>query len=529
MRFFSRLSFRLLAFNLLLVFLPIAGLLYLDTYEKQLLEAQERSMVQQGRLLSAALSGRGPLEHEEVERVLEQLNRRLEARLRIIDRHRAVLSDTSRMGPREKRVAAPAPAVTVPSTARRSLLYRLGASLNDLARKIWSPPEAPASNEPEEAQPGGLDGKEIRAALAGRYGRATRVTPGQRSVTLSSAIPIESAGQVVGVVVVSQSTYHILQDLYAIRLRIAEVCALSLVVALVLSLLVSATIARPLRRLRDEAEAILDRRGRLKGPFRALKRQDEIGDLARSLEELTLRLEEHVRGLEAFASDVAHELKNPLASIRTATEMLSEVHDSEERRRFLTVVLEEVARMESQLSEIAEITRIDARLEAEEQEPVPVNGLLEQIAERFRMRESGRVRFVIEQPTNIVTVRASPARLTQVFENILDNAASFSPNGGCVLVSLTRSNEGAAVVRVSDEGPGIPPAHESRIFDRFFSYRPESGRERDRLHAGLGLAIVQAIVEGYGGGVAATNNPDRGATFTVRLPASRTGTFARVV
>ena len=522
---FSRISTRLLAFNLLLVFLPVAGLLYLDAYEKQLLEAQERSMVQQGRVLSAALSGRGRLQREEVERVLRQLNLRLDSRLRVVDRDGTILGDTSLLGPREKKAAAP----PASAPARKNLLYRIGAFLVDLPKRLSPPVEPPPSPDREETPGGRLDGREVRAALSGRYGNATRVSPEQRSVTLSSAIPIESDGAAVGAAVVSQSTYRILQDLYAIRLRIAKVCAASAAVALILSLFVSATIARPLRALRDEAAAILDRRGRLRGTFRGIARRDEIGDLARALEELTVRLEDRQRGLESFASDVAHELKNPLASIRSAAEMLSEVRDPEERRRFLAVILEEVARMEQQVSQLAEVTRIDAGLEAEEQAAVPLNGLLSRIAERFRMRENGRVRFEITQPEQVLAVRASPARMTQVFENLFDNAASFSPDGGSVRVALARSPDGSVAVTVSDEGPGIPAAHHARIFDRFFSYRPEGAGEPGRLHTGLGLAIVRAIVEGYGGTVAATNNPDRGAAFTVRMPASRTGVFRQPV
>jgi two-component system sensor histidine kinase ChvG len=513
-RFLSRISIRLLAFNLLLVFLPAAGLLYLDIYEKQLLEAQERSMVQQGRVLAGALSGRETPSREDVERVLRQLNRRLDARLRVVDRDGVVLGDTSRLGPRLAKPGAPE---TPP--ARKSVLYRIGAFFYDLPRRIASPPE-PAAEPESPATAGRLEGKEIQAALAGRYGRATRVSPGQRSVTLTSAIPIESGGRVAGAVVVSQSTYRILQDLYAVRLAIFRVCLFSFLAAIVLSILVATTIARPLHRLRNEAAEILDRRGRLTRGFRGSSRRDEIGDLARALEELTRRLEERLRSLESFASDVAHELKNPLASIRSATEMLAEVEDPRERRRFLGVVEEEVARMEHQLSELAEVTRIDARLEAEEQVPVPLNGLLARIAERFRMRESGRVQILYEPPEEVVTVRASPARLTQVFENVIDNAASFTAESGSARVTLERASDGAAVVAVRDEGPGIPEAHRGRIFERFFSYRPD---DADKRHAGLGLAIVKAIVEGYGGSVTAANNPDGGATFTIRLPASRTG------
>ena len=517
----SRIGVRLLAFNLLLVFLPIAGLLYLDAYEKQLLEAQERSMVQQGRILSAALSGRGPLEREEVGRVLRELNLRLDARLRVVDREGTVLGDTSRLGPRQAKQAAP----VSPAPARKNLLYRIGAFFVDLPKRLSPPVEPPAAPE-REAPAGRLDGREVRAALAGRYGNATRVSPEQRSVTLSSAIPIESDGAVVGAAVISQSTYRILQDLYAIRLRIAKICAASIAVALILSLFVSATIARPLRTLRDEAAAIQDRRGRLRGTFRGLARKDEIGDLARALEELTVRLEDRQRGLESFASDVAHELKNPLSSIRSAAEMLSEVRDPDERRRFLSVVLEEVARMEQQVSQLAEVTRIDAGLEAEEQTAVPLNGLLSRIAERFRMRENGRIEFTLALPEEVLAVRASPARMTQVFENLFDNAASFSPDGGKVRVSLERAKDGAAAVTVSDEGPGIPASHAARIFDRFFSYRPDGAGQPGRLHTGLGLAIVKSIVEGYGGGVSAANTPGAGAAFTVRMPASRTGVFS---
>ena len=311
-------------------------------------------------------------------------------------------------------------------------------------------------------------------------------------------------------------------------IRVAELCAAALLAALLVSVFLSARIARPLRDLRDQAAAILDRGGRLKGTIHALARKDEIGDLARTLEELTRRLEDRQRGIETFASDVAHELKNPLASIRSAAELLAEVREPGERQRFLSIIQEEVARMERQVSELAEITRIDARLEKEEQVPVALNGLLARIADRFRMREKERVRFELTQPDEIVTVQASPARLTQVFENLFDNALGLSPDGSLVRVALGRSREGAAFVTVSDQGPGIPAAHSDRIFERFFSYRPEAGRgDEDRPHTGLGLAIVRTIVEGYGGSVSAENNPEKGATFTVRLPASRTGIFPR--
>jgi two-component system, OmpR family, sensor histidine kinase ChvG len=520
---FSRISVRLLAFNLLLVFIPVAGFLYIDTYEHQLLDAQERAMVQQGRILSAALSGRGPLSSAESRRILRELNQRVEARLRVVDAGGTLLADSARLGPRQEPGSRPASAE---SAVRANWLYRAGSLLYAIYRRLAPPPEA----APELAEYYGgrtrLMGPEIRAALSGRYGTMTRASGGgQRSVTLYSALPVSDGPRVVGAVLVSQSTFRILQDLYAVRLGILEVFLASIAVAAILSLLVSTTIARPLRALRDEARALVDGRGRLRGSFHGSRKHDEIGDLARSLEELTRRLEAHLRFTESFAADVSHEFKNPLASIRTSTEMLGELDDPIERRRFLEIVQKEVARMERLLSEVREITSIDARLEAEEQSAVDLGPLLSEIVAGFRLRESGRLSFELQSPQETVRVRASRDRLGQVFENVLDNAASFSPDGGLIRVSL-ESHDGTAVVAIRDEGPGIPPENLERIFERFFSYRPGHPRASS-LHTGLGLAIVRTIVEGYGGAIRAESLEGGGARFEVGLKtenASKRGT-----
>jgi two-component system sensor histidine kinase ChvG len=520
----GRLTLRLLAFNLLLVFIPAAGFLYLDVYEKQLLEAQESSMVQQGRVLSAALAEREPLLREDVEPLLVRLNRRLESRIRVVDGEGRLLGDSSRLGPRLGS-APPAAQRDASAASRRPPLYRVGAWIYLLTRKVFPPPE-PAADPPEPVGTDGrLRGREIESALAGKYGRAVRSSAlGQRSVTLFSAIPVTASGRVSGAVLVSQSTYRILQDLYAVRLGIFKVCLGSLAAAALLSLLVSMTIARPIRELRDEAGAILDGRGRIRGRFRKSEKPDEIGDLSRTLHELTRRLEEYQRFLESFAAEVAHEFKNPLASIRTAAELLSETEDPAERLRFVRMVQGEVVRMERLLSDLKEMTLIDAQLETEDQGPVSLTALLEKVCEGYRLRGS-RVRFACEAPAGDVAVRASGERLAQVFENLLDNAESFSPDGGTVGVRLER-RDGAAVATVRDEGPGIPPEHLPKIFERFFTWRPQNPAGAAR-HTGLGLAIVRTIVEGYGGTVTASNPTGGGAEFAVKIPASRTGVFRK--
>lgn len=530
MRFLARISVRLLLFNVLLVFLPAAGFFYLEVYERELLEAQERAMVQQGRLIAAALAGQGEVGTDAAKGLLRRLEGRTEARLRIVDRGGNLLADSARLVPprepvlpRRGRFDYESSFEEPPPDARENPLYRFGAWLYRVVGRLSRPferPEPPRDTETVYAPGGPLLGPEVRAALTGRYGATTRPTAGQRSVTLYSAIPVRSDGRVVGAVLVSQSTYRILLALYDVRLDVFQVVLASVLAAAVLSLLVSATIARPLRRLRDQAHAVVDRRGRLRGRFRGSRRRDEIGDLARALEELTGRLERHLRFIESFASDVSHELKNPLASIRTATEMLGEVEDPADRRRFLEIAWREVARMEHLLSSVREISRIDARLDAEPAEPVDLRELLPAVLDSVRLRADPGIRIDLRTPAGPVLTRATPERLEQVFENLLDNAVGFSPPGGEVIIDLTVDqtvDPDAAVVTVDDRGPGIPEEHRERIFDRFFTWRPHEPQARNG-HAGLGLAIVKAIAEGYGGSVSVENRPQGGARFEVRLP-----------
>jgi len=511
MKWLSRISVRLLAFNVLVVFLPMAGVLFLGTYERHLLEAQERTMAQEGRLLAAALEATGRFEADDAKRILIQLGQRHLARLRIIDQRGELLADSSRLGPRREEAPAE-PTVVV--TKEDPFLYRIGSLPFRALRRLTEPPPVSVDDGWEPAS--FLDASEVGDALDGRYGATTRITPGsRRSVTLYIAIPIRIDGVVEGAVLVSQSTGRILQALYSVRLDVFRVFLVSLAAAVVLTLLMATTIARPLGRLRQRAEAILDRRGRLRGSFEPSQRSDEIGDLERALAELTRRLEEHLQFTESFAADVAHELKNPLAAIRSATEMAIEIDDPVERHRFLTMVQHDVARMERLISEAREISRIDARIDEEELERVSLDALLRGVVEAFRLRRGDRgPTFVTDLPDDGVEVLASGDRLTQVFENLLANAVSFSPADGKVTVTLTTEADDA-VATIADDGPGIPKEHFERIFSRFFSYRPDHPADG---HSGLGLSIVKAVIEAYHGSVVAGNQPDGGAEITVGLP-----------
>ena len=518
--FLSRITVRVLAFNVLVVFLPIAGILSLDTYERQLLNSLERSLVQQGRVLAAALGDSGPGLRQMSVILLHSLRQRHEGRLRVVDAHGALLADSASLAGGEGRQAASAAEPASPQGAREvsraaqeTFLYRLASFPIRLWRRYLRPPQPPTESDEFYSGARVLDGPEIADALAGEYGAETRITAGQQSVTLYSAIPIRNGGKVVGAVLVSQSTFRILSDLYALRLDIFRLFLWSVATAVVLSLLVSATITVPVRRLRDQARGILDPRGRLLGGIVASRARDEVGELSRSLGELTARLQRHVRLLESFASDVSHELRNPLASIRSAAELALSGSDPAERRAMLTLVLEDVRRMERLLTGVREISRIDSGMSEEgPKAPVDAGEIAVRLVESARLR-GGDATYEVHSAGGQTWV--PPERLQQVLENLLDNAASFSPHGGCVRVAVVRDGP-FLVLSVSDDGPGILEEHRERIFDRFFTFRP--GEEKG-VHSGLGLSIVKAVAESHGGSVRAYNLPERGACFEVRLPA----------
>jgi two-component system sensor histidine kinase ChvG len=540
-RFFSRITVRLLCFNVLIVFLPVAGFLYLDTYEKQLVKSLEDSMAQQGRLVSSALSDQPNKEAFSKERlgeasnkIIANLMKHTESRLRIIDKRGKLIADSSvgygdedeantaneytdrtlnRIENSDSKSTAGKPKK---KEARENLLYRIASYPIALYRRYFLPPQP--GTEPLVADSTGvIRGPEVQNALLGRYGATTRISSGgQRSVTLYSAVPIRYGDSVVGAVVVSQSTYRILKDLYELRLAIFRIFIGSVIAATALSLFLSFTIGRPLKKLKLEAEAIVDQRGRMKRPFRSVKWHDEIGDLSRSLVKLTEQIESHISFIESFAGDISHEFKNPLASIRSSAELALSVHNRNEKDLFLSKILDDIIRMERLLTGVREISRIDAQLADEESDLIDLSVLLRNIATACEQRQTGCT-LSLDLRVPGVAMRASHYRLTEVFENLIDNAVSFSKPDSPILIALSLDNR---IFRISvrDRGPGIPPEHLDKIFTRFFTYRPDGKKKKE--HMGLGLSIVKAIVEGYGGTVSAANRPDGGAEFIVEFPFS---------
>ncbi len=508
----SRISVRLMLFNVLLVFLPIAGILYLGIYEDRLVERRMASLHDQAEMLAAALGGAEWIDGARARGMFARITDASDeetTRLRVVLPSGVVVADS------RPRLLIDRDAAREEERIRANWLYRAGSSVGRPLLRILRAEEPELQGGESLERSGLVRGPEVSSALAGIPARSKRMAPDRRSVTLYATSPVHGRGGIIGVVVASDTTRGILRDLYTIRLGILRIFFASLLVAVLVTLVIGTTIVRPIQSLRRDALEISERRERIGRTFTGSSRPDEIGDLARALEALTQRLDAHVGFLEAFATDVSHEIKNPLASIRSVTEILADVDDPAERRRFLRLIENDVARMEYLLAGVREITTLDAKMPDEAREPIDLGELTQKIVDGFRRRYGGRVRFELDGSGVAPLVRASEERLTQVVENLLDNAASFSPEGGTVVVGVGVEDR-VATLRVEDEGPGIPDEHLGRIFDRFFTWRPAAAKQAG--HTGLGLAIVKAIVEAYGGSIRAWNRPGRGAAFEMRVP-----------
>jgi len=290
-----------------------------------------------------------------------------------------------------------------------------------------------------------------------------------------------------------------------------------------LSIYLSGTIARPLNRLAAAAEKVRHDFGRQHKIPDMSGRRDEIGELAETLREMTEALWARMDATERFAADVAHEIKNPLTSLRSAVETAARLKDPEQQRKLMTIIQEDVIRLDRLISDISDASRLDAELSRTQFGTVDMSAMLSTLADMHNNHKenSPRVKLVsTDEDDQSLLVSGMDGRLAQVFQNLLSNAISFSPENGQILMTLFR--EGSRVgVFIDDDGPGIPDGLEQKIFDRFYSERPEA--EKFGTHSGLGLNISKQIVTAHEGEIVASNRRNLdgeviGARFTVILP-----------
>jgi len=293
-----------------------------------------------------------------------------------------------------------------------------------------------------------------------------------------------------------------------------------LAVTLFLSFFLGRTIAHPIGRLARAAERVRRAIGREENIPEFASRNDEIGDLSRSLSEMTRALYNQIDAIERFAADVAHELKNPLTSMRSALETLERTNKPEQQKQLMAILADDVQRLDRLISDISDASRLDGELARAEMAVVDLGLMLNTIVDAYRStRAHSGVSITFEHGvSDIYLVFGIRSRLGQVWRNLIDNAYSFSTQGQTVKITL-EIEDGFVVLKVLDQGVGLPKGSEEKIFERFYSERPAN--EEFGRHSGLGLAISKQVIEAHGGTIRAMNNVNDGAAFVVSLPLAK--------
>ena len=524
----SALTRRILVLNILALAIPIGGILYLDQYRDSLVETKLEAMRTEGELFAAALAETGVVAGTlGDERLMPEIARLTIRRMidvsanraRLFDQDGALIADSKRLGTAgqvEMELLAP------PET--ESVGARLVNGAYDYVTRLI--PGGKKYQPYHESKPSqAADYPESQMALGGDVGKAV-YGDGGNGLILNVAVPVQRYRRVLGALLLTGDSTDIDGAVRNVRFEILRIFAAALGVTTLLSVFLARTIARPIYRLADAAEIVRSGHGRQIDIPDFSRRRDEIGDLSGSLRDMTAALWQRMDAIERFAADVAHEIKNPLTSLRSAVETVARLDDPQQQKKLMTIILDDVERLNRLISDISDASRLDAELSRAETAPVDIANMLSALGDLHEATaaadgDSPRLQLDIASYQNL-TVRGIEGRLVQVWRNLISNAESFSPPHG--LIRVTAMREGRRVrVSVADEGPGIPPGKLTAIFDRFYSERPTG--EKFGTHSGLGLSISKQIVEAHGGRIVAENRMDEsghilGALFTVTLPAA---------
>ncbi len=490
---------RILAVNIFALAMLAGGFFYLDSYRSRLVDSRLGQASREVRLIAEALVGASA---EARQPLIARLSRDTGARIRLFAADGKPIADSRSLGVRN---------LVLHDPSQQGWRMEVARWLDAIIDIVVRSPRPPLYRERTD----GRGWPDVQAARSTRARVASVWRAPDRTPVLTAAAPLGDGT----VVMTTTNARDITGTVRNERFRLSVVLLIVTIVSILLSLFLARTIVRPLRRLARAAVRVRLGRAREVVVPRLPDRRDEIGSLARALSDMSLALRARIDATEAFAADVTHELKNPLASLRSAVEGLSMVSDPALQERLLGIVREDVHRLDRLITDISEASRLDAQLSRAKFEPVDVDALLAGLIDQRAQRgvERGvRVRYDHRSAERLV-VAGEGARLERVFENLLDNAISFSPDGA--IVSVAAQADGAMLdVRLEDEGPGVPSDAREAVFRRFHSVRPEG--EAFGRHSGLGLAIARTIVDGHGGTILAEPREDRlsGARFVVRLP-----------
>ena len=499
----SRLGRLILALNLLGLAILIGGALIQNELRNGLVNARIDSLTTQGELIASILDQAATVGEPEPQmdtalatELLQTLANPTAQRARLFDSHGRLVADSDWMADRVETKALP------PARARGD---------KDLM---------PRRSPPTQVEAQRALAREVGAALQGRHtARMRRAENGQRVVSVS--IPIQHVRAVLGVVTLEASDV----DAIIARQREALIPFILIAVAVTLasSLVLNSLVAQPVLRLARAADRVRQARARAISLPDLAKRDDEVGNLTRSLEDMTHALSERMDAIESFAADVAHEIRNPLTSLRSAVETLDLVADPAARERLLSILKNDIQRLDRLVTDISNASRLDAELSRDQPKIVDLGRLIGDIAALYQATARPgdvRVAFAPHGGMDQAMVMGREGPLGQILRNLIDNARSFSPPGDVVTVGLLKV-KGEAIVTVADNGPGIPPENLETVFERFYTSRPKGAAFGG--NSGLGLSIARQIAEAHGGALRAENRVGAdgkvlGAFFILSLP-----------
>ncbi|WP_374611418.1 ATP-binding protein [Sphingorhabdus sp.] len=497
------LTSRILAVNLFALALMASGLFFLDSYRTRLVAERQEAAETQVVLLASAIARMSPAD---AQATLSAFAKNGKSRVRLYNQSGEKTYDSAAAVGVTFQLADPSKEPWRKTAARwMDMGFDFLVQAPDLA-SYQEPSKDNAAAWPELRQlKAGLGNSLVRFApdLTHVVSAATIMPDGTRLLTTGNPRDVRSLVR-------------------AERFSIGIFMLVVLVVSVLLSLFLARTIVRPLQYLARAAVRVrLGRSPDVTIP-RMPSRRDEIGMLARALSDMSSALRQRIDATEAFAADVAHEIKNPLASLRSALDGIDNVSDPALRAQLMAVAHADVQRMDRLISDISDASRIDAQLAKANFEPIDMGDMIEQLLEARENRAAdGTVRIAFARPRRGITVvMGEDIRIERVLTNLLDNAVSFSPPDGVVEISATRSDD-EVIIRISDQGPGIPPHERETVFRRFHSARPEN--EGFGKHSGLGLAIARTIIEGHHGSISVDDREDglQGACFRISLPAAQ--------
>lgn len=496
------LTVRILAVNVIALALLAGGFFYLDSYRTQLINERFRLARAEAAIAAIALGRAAPAERA---RLIAAIGTAQHLRLRLYAPDGRLEADSFALAPPSFALVDPAGEPWY-ETAARALDRGVDAVVGAPAVESYREPATLlASSWPEL----------VRARQAARSEVFLRYAP-DRTPVITAATPVGRDG---AMLLTLRNAIDVTQDVRDARQNLAIIIGLALFLSVQLSLFLARTIVQPLRTLVRAAVRVRLGRDRAVVVPRLPDRGDEIGLLARAVSDMTQALRQQIDAVESFAADVAHELKNPLASLSSAVEAMDKVEDPALRRQLSAIATHDVQRLDRLISEISEASRIDAALSRATFAPVDLALLAAQLvgARGARPGLAGcPIRFGRgEGDTRVI---GDALQLERVLDNLLDNAVSFSPAGGEVAVRVW-GDDGRVLLSVSDQGPGIAPAERDKVFERFHSVRPVE--EAFGAHSGLGLAIARSIAEAHDGTLTIVDKPDGtpGACLVLALPA----------